>query len=468
MQSWQSLWHRPSLTILSPSQPVLDETSLLNHFVVGFMPLLVRAEAHPGFREVSCLYIATSTKPWLRALFASVAALHLGQGTPALQAVADRYYQTALASYSRVLESGEARGTEDWLLSAAVFFYLYEQWRSGVASNIRQHLEGTAQLLRLRRMARRSVQQSIETDIHCEYRLCPALKTPSVMDRIAAESFLYHIAIVSIVDPDVDTLSSRFSWADVDEGLCYNPYPAASDAANSPVLGHGGAPSVYRLAFEVTRLGRHWPLVLYDRLEAANLRRTLDELKVAALLAIDPDSAAGASSPTVRLYLLAIEIYLVKLLDGGEDDGYGNIHVVLSSDPYVQHLAQAAMAIIRHELYGHSGNASSHSSGSFDDVGMNSSIHNQYGGLSSSTDLGWPMVILACAISEEADMQLLKASLIGIWQTSFCGYVRRIALVIERVWTWRAWPAIGEGEGIRDGLCLLTQPGGLAKFLNFE
>ena len=294
------------------------------------------------------------------------------------------------------------------------------------------------------------------------------------MDRIAAESFLYHVAIVSIVDPDLDTLSSKFSWADVDEGLGYNPFPSASEAANSPVLGHGGAPSVYRMAFEVTRLSRRWPLALYDRLEAVQLQRTLGELKAALSLQTDGDERdLVATSPTVRLYLLAIEIYLLKLLDSSEnndnDSGIvsGRAGFVTCSDPYVRHLAQTAMAIIRNELY----------TDSDDD----------YGGLASSTDLCWPMVVLVCAIEAEADIQLLKMSLIALWRTSYCGYVRRIALVVERVWAWRTWPWMGdtwaepwmepltgswqlpgmvENDGIRDGLCLLTQQGGLARFLN--
>ncbi|CAK7222451.1 hypothetical protein SBRCBS47491_004869 [Sporothrix bragantina] len=419
------------------------------------MPLLVRAEAHPGFRDVSFLYVATGSRPWMRSLFASLAALHLGQGTPSHQAVADRYYYTALAAYKVILEKGEAQGTEDWLLSAAVFFYLYEQWRSGVASNIRQHLEGTAQLLRLRRTNRRAVRQQAIAST--------PVSTLSAMDRIAAESFLYHVAIDSIVDPDLDTLSSKFSWADVNEGLGYNPFPSASEAANSPVLGHGGAPSVYRLAFEVTRLGRHWPLVLYDRLEAVQLHKTLSELKTVTLIDDDPEAA----SPTVRLYLLAIEIYLLKLLDGSEDSD-SNIHggvFVTSSDLYVQHLAQAAMSIIRDEFCTHN--------------------EDDYGCLASSTDLCWPMVVLVCTIEAEVDIQLLKECLIALWRTSYCGYVRRIALVVERVWTWRTWPWMGtwtepwmepwvgswqlpgmENECIRDGLCLLTQQGGLARFLN--
>ncbi|CAK7211769.1 Zinc cluster transcription factor czf1 [Sporothrix curviconia] len=342
-QSRHCCWPRPSVSVFDLAEPALVEANLLHHFAVGFMPLLVRAEAHPGFRNVSYLSVATGSRPWMRALFASLAALHLGQGTPAHQAVADGYYHTALAA---CCDCGE-------------------------------RLDGQA----AKRLA------------------MPLRSTKSTVDRIAAESFLYHVAIVSIVDPDLDIVPSKFSWADVDEGLGYNPFPSASEAANSPVLGHGGAPSVYRMAFEVTRLGRHWPLVLYDRLEAAQLQTALGELKAAAVIEDNP----GAASPTVRLYLLAIEIYLLRLLDGSQDNG-----ISTGSGVFV-----------------------------------------------TSSDL-----------------------LIALWRTSYCGYVRRIALVVERVWTWRTWswmepwtaswqlPGMVESEGIRDGLCLLTQEGGLARFLN--
>lgn len=283
-----------------------------------------------------------------------------------------------------------------------------------------RHLEGAAQIIRLRKAK--------------SNRDALYLSSRAQFDRLATESFAYHVATVSLFYDDVDRLSSKFSWADIDEALQNAPFPRASELANSPILGL--CPSIYRLTFEITRLSRHAPLQGRDLAEGQQCRRELDTLKAPLL--------SDGGEPSAQLYVAALEIFLAKLLRPETSP----------EDPHVRQLVQRCMALAR--------------------------LGSLTSGVPRHAFLCWPMVILACAIESPADIVLLKERLLELWSVSFCGHVRRAALVIERLWQWRSGDGSAEvadermvttssGSGVlKNGLDLLVGKGGLSRILNIS
>lgn len=118
---------------LCPSPPYrplptrsIKENALFQHFGGEFIPLLFRTTAHPGFLSVSDIYITAVNHPWMMDIFLGLAALHLSQGGSELQSIAHQYYYTAIGNLRQNIEGGCTQGTEDWLLVATIFLYLFE------------------------------------------------------------------------------------------------------------------------------------------------------------------------------------------------------------------------------------------------------------------------------------------------------------------------------------------------------
>jgi hypothetical protein len=301
------------------------------------------------------------------------------------------------------------------------------------------HLEGAAQILRLRK--ERGV------------AFIPYASGQPPVNRIAAESFMYHVASVTLFYDEIGHLCDKFSWVDLEDGLRSKPFPHASEDANSPIMGL--SPTIYRLAFEVTRLSRRTPLQELDRLQALDYKQELDALKT-TLSPLPPSPSSSCDSTITNglqnaghLYIMALQIFLLKLL----------VPEITSRHTRVTMLAQEAIQIIR--------------SGLVDDFGM-----------FSKTYPCWPLTILACSVQFSAQILLLKDKLMALWTRSLCGQFRRTALVIDRIWEWRALHQRPQGQRenvdddvasgiccqeddmIGDGLELLTQGRGLMGFFN--
>lgn len=59
-------------------------------------------------------------------IYLGLAALHLSRGDASIQAVAENYYYKGVGAYWRRITEGDIDGTEDWVLKAAIFLYLFE------------------------------------------------------------------------------------------------------------------------------------------------------------------------------------------------------------------------------------------------------------------------------------------------------------------------------------------------------
>lgn len=64
-------------------------------------------------------------QPWIIYTVLGMAALHLSQEDAGLEAVANNYYYTAVKAVREAINSGKVQGTEDWLLTSTIFFYLF-------------------------------------------------------------------------------------------------------------------------------------------------------------------------------------------------------------------------------------------------------------------------------------------------------------------------------------------------------
>jgi hypothetical protein len=239
------------------------------------------------------------------------------------------------------------------------------------------HLEAAAQLFKLRRARGFSVEFS---------------STTLAFHRVVAESFLYHVATMSLLHEDLNRLSAKFSWADLEYGLTSVPFPDASTTANSPIIGQN--PGLYQLMFDTTRLSSLVPLQGDDYLEALKYQDELRKWSNTNRATIDEHGAEFVFSDA--LYIISLQIFLLKLL-------YPEI---LTSNPHIQLLIQRAIVLIRGSL----------------------------GTITNSIHLCWPIFILACSIDSPADMLLLKEKLVELWKGSLCGQVRRWATVIGRMW----------------------------------
>jgi len=398
----------PHVTFLLPGLESSQKRKLFHHFMTCWLPIGLRSHAHPGYTDISDLYRMGLQLRGLMDIYLGIAALHISMTGAQTDLLATQYYDSAVSMLKNSIERELVEGTEESVLNLTMFLFIFEKWTSHTVSNAMIHLEGMSQLFKVRKAIAAS-----STSI-----------TP--LQRISAESFIYNIATMSLFHPYSDKLLENFSWSDMAEYFQKTPFPGYSEFANSPVL--GSFLNLYRLVFEVTRLSRHTPLQGPDLDQALGYEQQLisfrNELvrRLANLQGPDErDCLRGA-----LLYALTLQIFLFKVL-----------HISASpAHPIVQRRALEAFTLVR-----------------------NCSM-----AVNCSPYFCWPLSILACAVTYEDDVLLLRERLGEIWKASFCGHVKRVLMLLEDVWE-RAqddkMTSIHYEKSFSNGLDRLLHAGGL-------
>jgi Fungal specific transcription factor domain len=121
-----SLSHPNEIQEIYPSLSSPEQHSLFIHFINQFSPLLVRPHAHPGFADHSYIFSLALGVPALMDVFLACSAIHLSENHPRMESIAMKHYSSAVTVLRKLIDEKEVDGTEDWLLTMAIFLCLFE------------------------------------------------------------------------------------------------------------------------------------------------------------------------------------------------------------------------------------------------------------------------------------------------------------------------------------------------------
>ncbi len=247
------------------------------------------------------------------------------------------------------------------------------------------HLSGMARLLRIR---------SRKLDSTCRFQFHPFY-------RIATETFIYQIAVLSLQSPLVRALSSLFSWTELEPILSARGLTRCHVDTAATLSGYHCR--LYRLIFEVSCLcsqnpasvDRSWQSRIYHE-KLSKFRIELEENQ--QFQASNRPEDAEYRNETL-LYILATQILTFKMSKPSAS----------ISHPQIKEYSDDALTLFR------------------------------YGKMSARycDFFCWPAMILGYTVTQDEDIDFLRSKFIELWEASFCGQVRRSAILIEEVWRTR-------------------------------
>lgn len=214
--------------------------------------------------------------------------------------------------------------------------------------------------------------------------------------RIAAESFMYNVINLSLLDGRVADLLASFDWTDLDDYEQLLPSPNASQIANSPILGAGHG--LHLIIFNVTRLRRLVPLNVIDALQAANLQFQLVQVQRQLNRSIESSTNRNERQALEGglLYALAAQIFLYKIR-------HPEVH---STHPVIRQLVYDAVEVLQRCVVA----------------------------VSCASYFCWPVTILSCTGTDPGFTSLISAKLRDMWTGSHSGHTKRTKAVIEQIW----------------------------------
>lgn len=106
-------------------------TTSMDHYLSlylreGFLPTVLRANAHPGFHDWRHLITVGTETTITMCAFLATAAMHASWTNPKLKVVAMRYYNSVVKGLGTAIADGAVEGSEDWVLHATNFLCLFE------------------------------------------------------------------------------------------------------------------------------------------------------------------------------------------------------------------------------------------------------------------------------------------------------------------------------------------------------
>ena len=220
--------------------------------------------------------------------------------------------------------------------------------------------------------------------------------------RVAAESILFHLSLLSLFHSDLDQLATNFPWQDLKIFLEYKPYPEAPSFDNSPILGNSH--HLHRLVFEVVRLSRHPLRDTRDEIDA--LRRQAISLQAASKPSLwcDSDNSEPPTEPlspsgqqALHLWYIALDLYALRV-----------------SHPGLGCSAQEILDRIR------------------DGISILSTYPTDE---HCSQYICWPITVIGSVVKIRADAVVVKEKLEEIWRHSYNGHVAHTIHFLERIWT---------------------------------
>lgn len=355
-----------------------QEADLLRHLSQNLFPTLISSHAHPGFQQQGTLLSTTSEpRPLVDALLA-LSSLYLSNKSTYYDQRAVGYYSKSMHDLRKQVGNKSMSGSEDYLLMNVVWLYIFEIWamrldrRTGAAA----HLKGALQILKLRQCSNLDTQNT------------------RAVDRLVAESCLYHLANMAFFDPSLTSLRVAEVRSILGPLLSKPPFPDSSSISNCPVL---VVPAeMYFLVLEVSQLSHCTPLSSENQARGLQLLGALGNLKIQGpFAALQMDSNTKIMYDAAYLYVLAAKSLLFQLL---------NPHT-LHTHPTIQEHVSYAMAILR--------------------TGVMGEPCKQF--------FCWPLLILSSVLEYSDDIAFVHNELQAAWEISSCGNVLVVLQVFEAI-----------------------------------
>lgn len=240
------------------------------------------------------------------------------------------------------------------------------------------HLRGALQILKLRQLSNVATQNL----------------NVKAIDRLVAESCLYHLANVAFFDRNLTTLRVTEVRKILEPLLSMSPFPNHSSLANCPVLVVPG--EMYFLVLEASQLSHCTSLTSEDRTKALQLMIALDDLQpqqCAISEAVDSDAKMMYDS--AHLWMLAAKALLFQLLN-----------------PYTAHTHHTVQMYVAHTM---------------------SILRTGVMGQPCKQFFCWPLLILSSVLHYPDDIAFVHSELQVAWEMSSCGNVLVVLRVFEAI-----------------------------------
>lgn len=215
------------------------------------------------------------------------------------------------------------------------------------------------------------------------------------IDRLVAESCLYHLANIAFFDPSLGSLRIMEIRNILEPLLSSSPFPNHSSLANCPVLVVPG--EMYFLVLEVSQLSHCTQLVHDHQNRALQLMTALDDLETQqyAVLSETVDEDARIMYDAAHLWVLAAKTLLFQLLN----PSMSHTHVTIQIN--VAH----ALSILR--------------------TGVMANPCKQF--------FCWPLLILSSVLQYPEDIAFIHHELQSAWEMSSCGNVLVVLQIFEAI-----------------------------------
>jgi hypothetical protein len=111
-----------------PGVKTSAEHYLSLYFIERFMPILLRQNTHPSYKDHTLLMSVGVEESTAMNGFFALAALHASYKIPKFKSLAVKYYNSVVASLGKAIDGKKVRGDETWLLVTANFLSVFEVW----------------------------------------------------------------------------------------------------------------------------------------------------------------------------------------------------------------------------------------------------------------------------------------------------------------------------------------------------
>ncbi|PGH26847.1 hypothetical protein AJ80_01428 [Polytolypa hystricis UAMH7299] len=394
--------------IRSPSQNypgIRNETDhgLFSQFAVKFLSLMIKPDAPPEIRDQSYTMSVGLRYPCAMDALLGVVAFWKSSQHPSLRQVAFNHYCLGVRGLREQIAASSDPTSHDPFLLSALFLGMLEVWLCDCSNRALIHFTAAAQILQRRPIMDKGPKGTI-LPFH----------------TLAAECVVWHLGMLPLFnDGDLDTVARVVSWKLLSNYLSENLFTTGSGEEASPIVGAGPFHSLQRLAFEVVRVGRHFPLNDADFIQVCEYEAELD--KVVALLSDALASKAhyleelsgpprGPPSPEIidiiskygdYLWAIALQIYVAKVKSPETNT---------TSCPNTRARVSEAMELFL------------------------SPAVNALASTPAAEHLCLPLTIFACAALEPEDVKVAKDLIALLSQRGSYGHVRRVTFTTERVW----------------------------------
>lgn len=372
----------------------LDDQSMFAYFVKVFGPMMCDGRSHPFYRDNSYLVAIALHVPWVMDSILAVAAYHHASMRDESSVAALRYYGRALKG----LQERVADRTllQDPVLGAIIFIGVFEQRLHSEQGPSSTHFNTCLTLLRA---------------------LAPSLKGYHSKSRQAflrqqSDMTIYQIATRAILQQQVQQPADVPALEDL--YVYINDIMPGDDALPSSSF-LGPVPELFMLVYRVSLLARMHSRDVSEMIQARGYLQRVKEIKTLSDLASSLHFAREdlalpflAGDCTPRLYILALEIMIARIIQPG----------LSNSHPDIQSRVSEAQRLLCKRSFVYALVAASPTDMSYH----------------LAEPLCWPVMVIGVAAVRQEERETFRRVLDDLYKVSCNGFVRRISTILHRAW----------------------------------